>query len=125
MSENRFELRAEEKIFALVADVQRLNAHAVARQNDALLGFTPQSNGEHATQAGKAVFIPFEKCVQNGFGIGVRREAMPALLEFTPQLEVIVDFSVEDNSGIAILGQDGLIPTVQVNDFQARGAHGK
>src|ERR1700730_17411895 len=41
VSENRFELRAEEKIFALAADVQRLNAHAIARQHNALLGFTP------------------------------------------------------------------------------------
>src|ERR1700730_3251864 len=41
VSENRFEFRAEEKIFALVADVQRLNTHTVACQDNALLGFTP------------------------------------------------------------------------------------
>jgi hypothetical protein len=125
MSENRLELGAKEKVFALAADVQRLNAHAVACQNDPFVGFTPQSNREHATQAGKALFVPFEKGVQNGFGIGVRYETVPALFEFAPQFEMIVDFSVEDNSGVAILGENGLVPSVQVNDFETGGAHGK
>jgi hypothetical protein len=37
---------------------------------------------------------------------------MPALLQFAPDVEVVVDFSVEDNSGVAILGEDGLISSV-------------
>ena len=40
---------------------------------------------------------------------------MSALLQFAPEFEVIVDFSVEDDSRVVIIGKDGLVSSVQVN----------
>ena len=41
------------------------------------------------------------------------------------QLQMIVDFPVEDNRSVAIITNDGLVSALQINDFQARRAHGE
>ena len=42
---------------------------------------------------------------------------VPQLFKFSAQLEVIVDFSVEDNGRVAIIRNDRLVATLQVNNF--------
>src|ERR1700685_3991081 len=49
---------------------------------------------------------------------------MAERFQFGAQFQVIVDFSVEDDDGVAILRKDRLITTFEVNDFQAGGAEG-
>jgi len=65
------------------------------------------------------------KALQNRFGIGVRCESMPALLQLATQLEVVVDFSIEDDSGVAIIGKNRLVASLQVNNLQASRPIGK
>src|SRR6267378_4026906 len=50
---------------------------------------------------------------------------MPQFFEFGPQLQVIVNLAVENDSGVAVFRQNRLIAGVQIDDFQARGAHRK
>jgi hypothetical protein len=47
------------------------------------------------------------------------------LLEFAAQLEMIVDLPVENNRGVAIIGNDRLVSTLKIDNFQARRTHGK
>jgi glycogen debranching enzyme len=48
---------------------------------------------------------------------------MAQLVQLGAHFEVIVDFSVEHDDRVAVFGRDGLIAVLQINDFQARGAH--
>ena len=50
---------------------------------------------------------------------------MSQLLEFPAQFQVVVNFAVEDNRSVAIIADDGLVSALQVDNFQARGAHGE
>ena len=66
--------------------------------------------------------VPFEKGVQHGFGVGVRNETVAERFQLGAQFQVVVDFAVEDDHGIAIVRKDGLVAAFEVNNFQARGA---
>src|SRR5579863_2425714 len=103
-------------------DVERFDAEAIARENQAARGFGPQSDREHAAQAGEALRIPFEKSMENGFGVRVRLETMAERFQFGAQFQMIVDFAVEDDYSVAIRGEDGLVAAFEVNNFQAGGA---
>src|SRR5580700_11046666 len=50
---------------------------------------------------------------------------VPQLLELPAQFQVIVNFPVEDNCGVAVIGNDGLVSALQVDNFQARRTHRK
>src|SRR5208282_1497418 len=49
---------------------------------------------------------------------------MAERFEFGAQFQVIVDFAVEDDYGVAIRRKDGLVAAFEVNNFQAGGAEG-
>src|SRR5208282_6915903 len=49
---------------------------------------------------------------------------MAERFEFGAQFQVIVDFAVEDDYGVAIRRKDRLITAFEVNNFQAGGAEG-
>ena len=107
-----------------MCDIERFDAHAIAGEHQAARGFCPQSDREHAAQAGETLRVPFEKRVQHGFGVGMRNETMTKRFQLGAQFQVIVNFAVEDDHGIAILREDWLVAAFQVNNFQARGAQG-
>ena len=44
---------------------------------------------------------------------------MAETLEFAPQFEVVIDFAVEDDGRIAVVGANGLVAGLQVKDLQA------
>ena len=49
---------------------------------------------------------------------------MAERFQFGAQFQVIVDFTVEDDNGVAVGRKDRLVAAFQVNNFQARGAQG-
>jgi len=49
---------------------------------------------------------------------------MAQRFQFGAQFQVIVDFAVEDDYGIAIGRKDGLVAAFKVDNFQAGGAQG-
>src|SRR5271157_1785930 len=51
----------------------------------------------------------------------MRAKAVAALFQLAPQLRVVVDLAIEDDHGIAVFGNDGLVTGFQVDDLQARG----
>jgi hypothetical protein len=122
VNEDGLEFRAEQEIFAAPRDVKRLDAHAVARKHQALFRRGPDGDREHAAKPGKAGGVPFEKAVQHGFGVGAGVEAVAARFEFRAHFQMVVNFAVEDDDGIAIRGENRLVAGIEVDDFQAGGA---
>jgi hypothetical protein len=106
-----------------MADVQRLDAHTIAGQHDTVLRFHPQCDGEHTAEARETLLIPLDEGTEHSFSIGVGLKAVAALLEFTANFEVIVDFAVEDDTGVAIFRKDGLIAAVEIDDLEAGRSH--
>src|SRR5580658_3826968 len=49
---------------------------------------------------------------------------MAERFQFGAQFQVIVDFAVEDDYGIATRRKDGLVAAFEVNNFQSGGAQG-
>src|SRR5580698_10221189 len=47
---------------------------------------------------------------------------MPRALKLLPQLAVVVDFAVENQDGIAIVTDHGLIAVLQIDDLEAHGS---
>ena len=86
----------------LARDVERLDAHAVAGQNQALARFGPQRQSEHAAQPRKTIRVPFEKRGQNRLGIGAGAKPMAAAFQFAAQFRMVVNFAVEDDDRIAV-----------------------
>ena len=103
MLQDRLQLRAEIQIVAAAVDVQRLDAHAVARQHQALFATRVHSaTANMPRKPAKAVRVPLQKGVQNRFRVAVRLEAVPERFQFLPQLQVVINFAVEGDDGVAI-----------------------
>ncbi len=82
MDKDGLQLRSEVQIVTALRDVERLDAHAIAREYEPFLRLRPQRNREHPTQARKAFRIPLEECVQHGLGVAVGLELMSGRFQF-------------------------------------------
>ena len=102
MNQNGLKLGAEEEIAARAREIERLDAHAVAGQDEPALGLAPQGYREHAAQAGETAGVPFEKSGENGLRVGAGTKAVAAPLQLCAQFGVIVDFAIEGDYGAAI-----------------------
>ena len=58
MSEDAFQFRPEEYLAIMQRVIKRLDAHAVAGQDQATPRLLPDRNREHAAEAGKAGIAP-------------------------------------------------------------------
>src|SRR6185437_8927013 len=76
MDQNCLEFGTEEDVVIQAADVKRLYAHPIARQNQPLFRLAPQRDGKHSAEPREALCIPFEKSVKNYFGVTVGMEFM-------------------------------------------------
>ena len=99
--------------------VQRLDAHAVARQKQRLLAAVPQGKGKHAAQAVQAAFPPSLPSMDDDFGVAARTEVVAQRLQFGHQFAVVVDLAVEDDAHRAVGIEQGLLAGGQVDDGQA------
>src|SRR5260370_13718334 len=49
-------------------------------------------------------------------------EVVAVLIQVAAQFRMVVDFAVEDDDRIAVIGNDGLVAGFQVNNLETRGA---
>ena len=63
--------------------------------------------------------VPFDEAAQHHFGIAVRLEAMAELLEFVPDLLVVIDLAVEGDGGVAVIGEHRLAALRDVENREA------
>jgi hypothetical protein len=97
--------------------VERLLAEPVARKEELFPILIINRKGKHAVQPFGQSSTPFLVAVDENLGIGVRRaENMTARHELSPQLQVIIDLTVEDHRDRAILVPKRLVTTVDVDN---------
>jgi hypothetical protein len=118
MNQNAFQFGREEEVLSSFGYVKRLDSYAITGEHQPLPGVTPYGGSEHAAQAGETVCVPFKKRVEHSFGVAMRLEAVTARLECLANFEVVINLSVEDDRGVAILRVDRLIAPRQVDDLE-------
>ena len=65
----------------------------------------------------EATRVPFEECFKDRFCIAMSVKVVAARFESFADFEVVIDFAVEDDNGVAVGGVNRLIPSGQINDF--------
>ena len=98
--------------------VQRLFAHAIARQQQALPGRIPQRQRKHAVEARQHRITPLLVTVHDHFGVAVGRETMAAFFQLGPQGAIVIDLAVVHDLDRAVFIPDRLIAARHVDDRQ-------
>ncbi len=107
--ENRLQLGPENNVTAPAMNIQRLDAHPVARQDQPFLPRGPQRDRKHAVEPPEALRVPSEKGLQNYFCIAAGCEGVARVLQLVSQFSVIVDFPIEDDDCLTVLAEQGLL----------------
>ena len=121
MRQEALDLRAEEEraVVGGFAVVQRLDAEHIPRQEEGLLLFVPDREGEHPAHAVEDAFLPFGVAVDEHLAVGVALEMVALLLELGTDLLVIIDLAVEHQRVAAAFVVERLVASVrQVDDRQ-------
>ena len=95
----------------------------IAHQDQALLRLRPEGRCEHASEFAESVDIPFEKCVENGFGIAIGVELMPGLCQFLAQVRMVIELAVIYDPDVLFLVGNGLVAGLDIDD--AESPHGE
>jgi hypothetical protein len=119
MLQERLELGTKEQLTPGVGPVERLLAHAVARQEECLALRVPDREREHAVQFRDAVRTVLFPEMHDGFGIGAGPEGVAAALEVGPQILEVVDLAIEDDPHGAVFVRHRLVAAGEVDDRQA------
>src|SRR5262245_55874163 len=97
--------------------VERLLAEPVAGKEELFPILIINRKGKHAVQPFRQSSTPFLVAVDENLGIGVRRaKNMTPRHELGPQLQVIIDLTVEDDRDRAILVPKRLVTTADVDN---------
>ena len=83
--------------------VQRLLAHAIARQQQPLAPRIPQRERKHAMQPQQRIVAPLLVGMNDHLGVAAGRETVAAAHQFLAQLAKVVDLAVEYQLDRAIL----------------------
>src|ERR1017187_6864108 len=118
--QDRLDFRSEHQIAFVQSIMQRLLAHAIARQQQKLLTLIVQSNGEHAAQFLNTLGPDFLVQVNYDFSVGVGIETVAAILKLPPEVRKVIDFSIENDPDAAIFVVNRLPTGTEVNDAQTQ-----
>src|SRR6266478_5127402 len=102
-------------------EVQRLDSEAVAREKQSPCILRPNRERKHAAQTREAIFVPLQKGAQNYLGVAAGLEFFTVRFQFGAQFPVVVNLAVEDQDGVSVFADHGLIARVKVDDFEAHG----
>src|SRR5688500_14938339 len=91
----------------------------IARQQQALFGCVPDSEGKHSQEVIYALVAILFIGVDNDFTITIRREVMSTPFQFLSNLAEVVALTVEDKAQIAAFVGDGRLPARHIDDTQA------
>ncbi len=104
-TQQRAQLRSEQKILSRGTVVERLDAHGIASQQQARALGVPDGEGKHSTQLAYTLLAPAAISFQQHFGIGLADKAHAFALQSRPEFAKVVDFAVVDDpvAGFRIL----------------------
>ncbi len=120
--EQRLDLRSEKQPIARFDVMQRLDARAVAREQQRLFVPVPERDGEHAAQPFERGRTPFLVGVNDRLGVARRVENVARRFQPLPQLAIVVDLTVEDEPDRSVFVVNRLMAGRQVDDAQAAHA---
>src|SRR6185437_2083794 len=112
--EDALDLGGEPEAAAMEAVVERLDAEAIARQQQTLQRTVPERDGEHAVQAREERQAVLFVEPRDHLAVARAAEAVPLGCQLVAQLAVVVDLPVENDLHRAGLVADGLIARDQI-----------
>ena len=92
--EKRLEFGGEDEGAGVIAVMQRLDAEAVARQEQPTLSGIPDGEGPHAIEAQLALLSPLRIGGEDDLAVGVGDETVAEATQLLAQLEIVVDLAV-------------------------------
>ncbi len=98
--------------------MERLFAHAVAREEQRLLLVIPKREGELSAKPFDDRRTPGAPAFDDGLGVGGRAEAVAFLAEFGAKFLVVEDLAVERDRDVAVFGVHRLIAGGEVDDCE-------
>src|SRR5713101_843863 len=124
MRKDGLQLRTKNQFIAAPVDIQGLDAHAVARQDEPLLSRRPQRYGKHAVESLEAASAPSQEGLQHYFCVTAGSEDVAGVFQFVSQFTVIVDLAVENDDRLAVFAEQRLLAGLQIDDLQAHRSQG-
>src|SRR3954469_21466004 len=103
MTQNGLKLRSEVDVLLITGIVERLNAHAVPRKNEASPRLLPNSEGKHSAKLLNTRGVPLHKRVENYFRIAGGVESVSQGDELLAQLGVVIDLTIKNENMIFII----------------------
>jgi len=96
--------------------VQRLDAHAVPGQQDALAPAVEDREREHPVQALDHSLAPLLIAMNEHLGVGLGGERVPCGDQLGAKVEVVVDLAVLDDPYGGVFVVDRLVSAIDVDD---------
>ena len=115
MAEERLGLRGEDEVAAELGEEERPHAEAVAREEE-LAARRSQTANAKSPFSREAVGAPLARTRGRSPPCRSSCEAMPERLELVPQLDVVVDLAVLHHPEAAVLVEERLVATLEVDD---------
>src|SRR6266446_6673497 len=114
-----FQLRAEDQR-ATWCDcvIERLLAHAIARNEELACAGIPDSESKHAAQMFDTTRAVLFVSTHNRFGVRMSFELTAARLEFALQFAIVVNLAVEDNCDRTVAAGHRLMSACKIDDRQ-------
>ena len=103
--------------------IQGLLSKVIASQEQRAIRAVEDAEGEHAAQTLRHFRSEFFVEMHEHFGIAVRAENVAFSFKLTAQLNVVVDFTIEDDADARVLIPNRLGATLDVNDAQSPHPH--
>jgi hypothetical protein len=102
--------------------VERFDAEGIAGEEKRLIAAIPDSEGEHAAQAGEAFFAPVCEGREEDFGVALGAEDAAGGSEFGAEFAEVVEGAIEDDV-VAAVGRSHRLVTVRgIKDRKASHA---
>ncbi len=116
--EDCLDLRSEQQAVADPGVVQRLDAKAVACEEQPAPRCVPDRECKHSAKVLDAGIAPLLVGVDQGFGVRARLIVVACGLELGPHVGVVIDLAVEDDPHLAGFVRQRLMAGGQVDDAQ-------
>jgi hypothetical protein len=115
-SDNRLDLGCTDKMSVITAVVERFDSHPIASAEEPPPGVVPYGESEHPKKPFNAPLPPLSISMKDNLGVGIGTNAVSLGNEFSAQLQVVVNGSVENDRHLAVFGRHGLMPMFRVDD---------
>ena len=116
--QNGLDLRAKYQPTALLSIEERFFAKSIATQKQPLSSLSPHRYPKHAPQRGQAVSAPFLIQMRDDFRIRGSAKDVPTSAQLRPQVEIVVDLSVQNNLDLAIFASHRLMAASHINNAE-------